>query len=130
MRALDKSLLGCQILPVSTAFDLYVLMLVGLIVCFRFDMIVTASTVFLILTVAVAVSPLILLNPRLGRWFIRKWLGRKAERGFRELGIIHARAFAFSALVLVNFYLGMGLVGLFCFLGLTRQYGALDAMQQ
>ena len=190
-------------LVLDRVFDLYALLVVGLFACFRFDIIAGLSPVFLIFIAIVAVLPLVLLNPKLGRWFTVKVLGKTATKlsqlstdgangfiggteellslrsltagvvltvvayvfvfwsgylltrslsidiGFLDaalvlglanllslipitvagvgtrdavfvfvfgvLGIVQAQALAFSALVLANFYLGVGIVGLVFF---------------
>jgi len=62
--------------------DLYLLMLVGFAACFRFDIAGKASPLFLALLGILAIAPLLLLSPRISRFFIHRMLGRAARKKF------------------------------------------------
>ncbi|MCP4678326.1 MAG: flippase-like domain-containing protein [Deltaproteobacteria bacterium] len=62
--------------------DLYLLMVVGFAACFRFDIAGRASPLFLAFLGILAIAPLLLLSPRISRFFVRRMLGRAARKKF------------------------------------------------
>lgn len=71
---------GLSSVVVDRLLDLYALIIVGLAACFQFDVAGRSSPAFLALVGAMAVAPLMLLNPRFGRWFARRVVGWAARR--------------------------------------------------
>jgi uncharacterized protein (TIRG00374 family) len=80
-------------LVLDRIFDLYALLLVGLTACFRFNLAAGFTPLFLLFVAVALVLPLVLLNPRLGRWFTRKLLGRVAEKRLGKLSAEGAHDF-------------------------------------
>ncbi len=77
--------LGLSSVVLDRIFDLYVLMAAGLIASFRFELAGSLSAVFLVGVVALLGAPLMLLNPRFGRWFTRRILARAMRKKFGQV---------------------------------------------
>jgi uncharacterized protein (TIRG00374 family) len=67
-------------LVLDRIFDLYALLVVGLLAFVHFELISGLSAIFLIFVAIAALLPLILLNPKLGRWFTRTVLSRATKK--------------------------------------------------
>jgi len=76
---------GLSSIVVDRLMDLYALVAIGLVACLRFEIAGRFSAVFLVLVGALAAAPLLLLNPRIGRWFVRGALGGLARRKFAKV---------------------------------------------